>query len=481
MSFTLKQVRFVLLVLVFSVGIVGYSLISQAFDRIYAFEKNAGNQGMRTVGTSTGDWPMYQGDSGRSGFNGAETTITPANASRLKVHWKHLAAGGISSQVAAVNGTLYWGSWDGIEHATNLSGSDVWTANLGQTTDTSCNPPTAGVASTATVATVPINGTPTSVVFVGGGNSIFYALNASNGKPIWQTSLGTPPAYFLWSSPIVYNGSVYEGVASFGDCPLVRGAIVMMNASTGAIQNTFYTMPNGCLGASVWSSPTIDTATGSLYISTGNANRCSQTGQFFYSLVKLNASNLSLVQSWQIPPADRFSDNDFAATPTLFTATIGGINHNMVGVLNKNGKYYAFDRTNISQGPIWEAQVGNLGNAHNIASSAWDGTQLYVAGQATTINGTSCTGSVNALNPANGAFIWRVCQTSGSTLCPIVTSPGLLMIGQGRYLKVFKASSGSLLFSYKETITGSLFRAPIISNGVIYIGNMDGNLDAFGL
>jgi hypothetical protein len=42
---------------------------------------------------------------------------------------------------------------------------------------------------------------------------------------IWQTPLGAPPDDFLWSSPLVYNGSIYEWVASFPDCPLVRGGI----------------------------------------------------------------------------------------------------------------------------------------------------------------------------------------------------------------------------------------------------------------
>jgi hypothetical protein len=42
---------------------------------------------------------------------------------------------------------------------------------------------------------------------------------------IWQTPLGVPPDDFLWSSPLVYNGSIYEWVASFPDCPLVRGGI----------------------------------------------------------------------------------------------------------------------------------------------------------------------------------------------------------------------------------------------------------------
>jgi outer membrane protein assembly factor BamB len=402
--FTLKkQVTFIVMVLFFTTGMIGYLFFSQSIKPIYALNKNPVHSGAMSAFAS--DWPMYQGDLARSGFNAAETTITPANASQLKLHWKQTAAGSISSQVATANGLLYWGSWDGIEHATNLSGVDVWTANLGQTTSANCNPPTVGVASTAAVATVAINGVPTSVVFVGGGNSIFYALDANTGTEIWHTSLGTPPANFLWSSPLVYNASVYEGISSFGDCPLVRGAIVKMDAATGLIQNTFFTMPAGCLGGSVWSSPTIDTTDGMLYIATGNAKRCTQTGQKFLSIIKVNASDLSLNRFWQLPPADRYNENDFGATPALFTATIAGISRTMVGVLNENSKYYAFDRANLSQGPLWETQVGNLGSAINISSSVWDGTNLYVASVATTINGTSCVGSVNALNPANGAFI----------------------------------------------------------------------------
>jgi outer membrane protein assembly factor BamB len=477
MSNALKRVMVVVMALAFIAGMLGYWLISQGVERIYASNGNAVNP--RIGVASSGDWTMYQGDLGRSGFNAAETTITPTNASHLKLHWKNTASGTISSQVAVANGLLYWGSWDGIEHATNLSGQDVWTANLGQTTDTACNPPTVGVSSTAAVATVQINGAATSIVFVGGGNSIFYALDANSGAEIWHMSLGTPPSNFLWSSPLVYNGNVYEGIASFGDCPLVRGAVVEMDATTGMVKQTFYTMPAGCLGGSVWGSPTIDTTDGSLYIVTGNGKRCTAAGQMFLSIIKLNAADLSLLQFWQLPPADRFSDNDFGATPTLFTASIGGVTHNMVGVLNKNSKYYAFDRTTISQGPVWERQLGNLGSAHNISSSAWDGTTLYAASDATTINGTSCLGSVSALNPADGSFIWRICQTA-KTWCPIVAAPGLLVIGQGRSLTVLNASSGAKLFNFREPVSG-IFRAPSISNGIIYVGNTNGNLEAFGL
>lgn len=253
-----------------------------------------------------------------------------------------------------------------------------------------------------------------------------------------------------------------------------------MDASTGTIQKTFYTMPAGCLGASVWASPTIDAAAGTVYIATGNAKRCSPSGQFFLSVVELNATDLSLVQSWQVPPSDRFSDSDFGATPTLFTATIGGVMHNMVGVLNKNGKYYAFDRATLSTGPVWEAQVGNLGSAHNISSSTFDGTNLYIASDTTVIGGTSCQGSVNAVNPANGKFAWRLCQAQKAQ-CPLVSAPGLLIVGQGPYMRVLATSSGATLFTYHEPVKNGIFRSPIISNGIIYITNADGNLKAFGL
>jgi outer membrane protein assembly factor BamB len=114
----------------------------------------------------------------------------------------------ISTQSTVANGLIYWGSWDGIEHATKLDGSQAWTANLG-TAPTNCpdpNGPTSeGVLITATVAPVTINGTTTSVDFVGSANDTFYALNASTGAIIWHVSLGTSGTQVLWTSPVLYS------------------------------------------------------------------------------------------------------------------------------------------------------------------------------------------------------------------------------------------------------------------------------------
>jgi outer membrane protein assembly factor BamB len=188
------------------------------------------------------------------------------------------------------------GSWDGNEHATNLNGTQAWQKGLGYTFNANCNN-LVGVASTATLRTLSIGGTSTPVLFVGGGNATFYALNANTGATIWSTSLGSSPDHFIYSSPAFYKGSIYIGLSSFGDCPLVQGQLIKLNAKTGAIQHIFSVVPAGCLGGGVWGSPTIDANDNSVYFATGNDGSCSQGEPYTIALVKVNASDLSYISS----------------------------------------------------------------------------------------------------------------------------------------------------------------------------------------
>ena len=431
------------------------------------------------------DWPTYLENGAHDGYNKAETIINSSTAPNLKLKWTHSARGGISTQPVEANNLVYWGSWDGYEHATTLSNGLAWATYLGMTSDNSCNPVTVGVASTATIATVSINGVSTSVDFVGGGDANFYALNATTGKVIWHTPLGSSPSHFIWSSPTIYNGSIYIGVASFGDCPLVQGQVVMMNASTGAIQHVFNTVPNGCTGAGVWGAPTIDPSTGWLYAVTGNGGSCGSAEPYGEAILKLHASSLVLATYWQVPSSQQGFDTDFGSTPTLFTATINGTSTPMVGVGNKNGIYYAFNRNQVHQGPVWETRVAISGDCPQcgtgtISPSAFDGQTLYIAGGNTTINGANCAGGLRAVNPANGSFIWEHCMTGGPILGAVTVVPGVVAITEGTYLIVVDAKTSNTLFRYDDTGSGSLFYAsPSISNGVLYVGNMDNHLYAF--
>lgn len=430
-----------------------------------------------------GDWTGYLHDGARSGYNAAETTLTAATYPSLKMAWSITAGGVISDQPAVVNGVSYWGSWDGLLHATSATGASLWTANLGQTTDASCDPPTAGVASSPSIGAV--HGA--TAVFVAGGDSRFYAVSAATGAILWSTSLGTSTSHFLWSSPLIYKGSVYEGVSSFGDCPLVAGAVVRMDENTGAVMNVLHTVPAGCVGVGVWGSVTIDSATGVLYFATGNAGSCGSAEPLAESVVAVKASNLSLISHWQIPNQATGGDIDFGSTPTLFTATISGQNRALLGVVNKDGVYFAFDRTNIAAGPVWSLQVGVGGDCPqcgtaDIAPSAFDGSKLYVASGSTRINGASCLSSVRALNPATGAPLWQDCLNAGTILAALTVTPGVVIATSGAKVMAFNTSTGAQIWSFADTTTGSgFYGAVVVSNGRLSVGNVDGKFFVFAL
>ncbi len=246
--------------------------------------------------SSAADWTTYIHDPSHSGFNSTETILNPSSASKLQGQWTLNAGSSISTQAVVANGMIYWGSWDGIEHATNLNGTSAWTANLGTVTSASCGGASLGIASSATVATVNINGTATSVVFVGGGDTQFYALNAATGAVIWHTPIGAPPNNVIWSSLVFYNGSLYTSTASLCDNPLTQGQVFRLNAATGAIQNTFNVVVNACVGGGVWGSISIDASNGTLYFTTGTIDySCPQAEVMAYGIVQLDASNLALI------------------------------------------------------------------------------------------------------------------------------------------------------------------------------------------
>jgi outer membrane protein assembly factor BamB len=439
---------------------------------------------------SPGDWTSYLSSAG-TGFDPWESTITPATAPGLKLHWIKQGASVITVQPVEANGIVYWGDWSGNEHATSVSGQAVWSTSLGPP-HADCGSgfsyaPNPGVTSTASVATI----AGRSMVFVGGSDGQVYALDALTGKVLWHTPVGPSSAHFVWSSPAVYAGSVYVGVASFADCPLVRGQLLRLDAATGALQNVFQVSSPGCLGGTVWGSPTIDAATGYVYFATGGPDvSCLEHLPFTSSVIKVSASDLSLVDHWQVPADEQAGDGDFGNTPTLFSYRTGGPRqveyHLMVGVAHKNGTFYAFDRNHLSAGPMWRAHIAlggtqPLSDEGSISPAAFDGKTLYVAGGYTNIKGAGCYGSVRALDPATGAFLWEHCMSDGPVFGAVTAAPGLVVVGEGSSIVVLAASTGQTLFTYADPSGGPFYGAACIANGMLYQGNTDGQLFAFGL
>jgi polyvinyl alcohol dehydrogenase (cytochrome) len=432
--------------------------------------------GVAVLATTAGDWPMYLHEPGRSSATRDETILSPANAAGLVKRWSFQTGGPVEASATVVSGTVYIGSWDGYEYALDAAtGALKWKTFLGTTTSALCNPTEAGISSTAAVQ----NG----IVYVGGGDSFWYALNAATGAPLWRVFTGAAApygGYHNWSSPLIFYGYAIIGVASFGDCPLVQGQLLAVNLQTHQLVGRFNIVPAGQVGGGVWSSSALDPATGILYVTTGNPGTTAAAQPLTQAMVAITASTLTLKGAWQIPPAQDFGDSDFGATPTLFD---DGLGHHLVGAQNKNGIFYAFDRTNVGAGPVWQLQIGYSHDcpqcgAGGIAPAVSAVGVLYVASGYTLAQGNAVPGAVRALNPATGALLWEH-AAPGSILAGMAYANGLIVDGAGNTMEVLNAATGALLYSY--TTGNAIYAAPSISNGQIFEASSDGMVYAFGL
>jgi len=529
-----------------------------------------------------GAWPKYLHDNGGTGFV-ADGGLAAATAARLKAMpgWPVQLGATISTQPVLANGLIYVGAWDGYEYALTPSGAIQWKRFVGITTKgKACQYPI-GIAGTAAVATVPIpfasgggqdgGSSKRSVLYVGGGGNAdasgktfaggtaqLFALDAHSGDVLWHTALGSSPDHFIWSSPAVYRGSVYIGVSAFADCPLIQGRLVQLDASTGQIQHTADMVPSGCIGASIWGSPTIDEAAGAVYVATGNPEPCSifgpqvgttirpkraamtaglallglllagfawprpsirgifwggvgiavlglagtsvlvvgphieQTEPYAQAVVRLSAADLRVQGHWQIPAAESVFDSDFGSTPTLFRGTVTpeGVARELVGVANKNGIYYVFDRANLDRGPVARLRIATGGNPPtsgngSISPSAFDGSHLYIGGGHIAVNGQLYPGTVSAYDPDDlRAPVWRSGLSGGPVLGAVTAVPGLVVVGAGSSMVALDSARGTVVFQISAGGSSAhpsiFYGAASVEDGVLYEGDTAGTLYALG-
>ncbi len=424
---------------------------------------------LTSAGAAGGDWPTYLHDLQRTGA-GSDTILSPANVGQLTKSWSFKTGGVIASSPTVVGGTVYVGSWDGYEYALDAAtGAMKWKTYLGVTQVPTCDPPSLGISSAAAVQ----NG----VVYVGGGDSYWYALDATSGAILWKVFTGDnsgASGHYNWSSPLIYNGYAYIGVASLGDCPLVQGQLLQVSLSTHQVVNTFNAVPAGQTGGGIWVSPSIDTTTNTIYVATGTQSTPFQP--YSQAVVSLNASTLAVKDSWKLPESEVANNSDFSGTPILFNDAAG---NPLVAALNNDGSVFAFNRTNLAGGPIWQDQIVSDGtNAGTVSSGAFANGRLYEAGGNTSINGVGYKGAVRALDPATGKYLWQ--HGAPDVVVPALAySNGLVIDGAGSVLEVLDATTGTRLYSY--TTSNRMYAAPSVSNGQIFTGNNDGYVYAFGL
>jgi polyvinyl alcohol dehydrogenase (cytochrome) len=382
------------------------------------------------------NWSAYLFNPVHSSLGTGAKAITPTVATNITPAWgkPFKPAGGFFASPIVYNGSVYIGGRSGIFYQVSEStGAVLNSVNLG--TENACNAGSSvpGITATATVAPDPSRGGAPTVYVTGGsggagnGGIYLWALDAGDLHPVWATDpvpVSTEAGAYAWSSPTVSGGRISVGIASACDVPLVRGGLGIFKQSTGSLVGDYYTVPSGSIGGGIWSSAAVSGS--STWVTTGNGDETAGANQGdSFAIARLHGT--TRVDIWTVP-GQVGTDNDFGASPTLFSGLVGGVTTSLVGACNKNGIFYALPSQSLSGGPVWTYQLAAAPSTNGdtcISAAVWDRSkhQLLIGSPQTAIpiDGSQWAGSIQSLSPdadATSRVIWAM-----GLPCPVLGTP----------------------------------------------------------
>ena len=395
---------------------------------------------------------------------------------------------------------IYVGSYTGVFYALDeATGTVLWKRFIGFAPLRTCRQPL-GVVSTAAVRSVPNSdgSGSTPVVYVAGPDGYLYALDGVTGAVRWRNLIAQPSStvndYFNWSSPTIVGDRVYVSFSSTCDRPLVRGSLAVFDRiQLGARLATFYSVPAGSLGGGVWTSAAATSA--AVFITTGNTcesgsppeSGCTSTNQGgdSYSLVRLNPTSLARVAAWKVPVASCMwpatltgvltrclrGDRQRDRTPWSARAT-RTVPLRIPGGQPERAVVEAPDRYRRGRG--WQGLI---------AAAIFDGSRLFLAGNATTIGGVAYQGSVRRVDPATGNVVWARGLPANVYGTPAANGARVLAVptsqGAGTYL--LDADTGAVLATINNgSRADQLFPQPVFADRYLLLTSTFANrLDAY--
>jgi len=261
------------------------------------------------------------------------------------------------------------------------------------------------------------NGTAWAAYF-GDQHANAYAVDAVTGKLLWKTHVEEFPGALITGAPALAEGKLYVPTSSMEEvfagnpnyeCCRFRGSVSALDAATGKVLWKSYTVAEepkpvrkskvgvqlwGPSGAGVWSSPTVDLKSRTLYVTTGDGYSDPaapttdsflafdlETGKLKWSqqMTKGDAFNVNCGAPAEMRancPEANGPDFDFGSSPIL---VLLGNGRRALIAGQKSGMVYALDPD--KQGELlWQRRVGRGGTAGGVQwGSAADAKDVYVA------------------------------------------------------------------------------------------------------
>jgi alcohol dehydrogenase (cytochrome c) len=339
--------------------VVAASILAMSFTLQPSFAKPVTSDDLVKAQENTGEWLTY-GRNYRNWRYSPLSEITPDNAAKLAPVWAMSTGGqfgGLEATPLFRDGVLYFTADYARTFAVDAkSGNIIWRYEpeyeQGFNAVLCCGPISRGLA------------LKDDLVIVARLDSKLVALNRADGKVAWEAKIDDwKNGVTTNSAPLIVKDHVIIGVSGgeYG----VRGYLKSFNAKTGALEWQTFTIPApGEPGSETWpkddswkrgGGPTwltgsYDADTNTLYWGTGNPGSWqadTHPGDNLWTdcMLSLDPDTGKIKWGYQYTPNDAW-DYDGMATPILVDTTIDGKPAKVAVVSNRNGYFYAIDRTN---------------------------------------------------------------------------------------------------------------------------------------
>ena len=531
------------------------------------------------------DWASYNHDARGWRFNSAEQSLSPDNVATLEEKWRFPTkgsgekVGAIHATPTVVNGHVYFGTARfPAFYKLKPDGSLAWVYRI-PPNEAPRDLPQGGVnrieGSDGVVASALVTG---DAVYFGNSAGIFFALDRVTGKERWSVNTraeGFPNHHTINTfnaSAVLADGKVIVGGGGYEhpypldpeyQCCTGRGFVVAFDPESGDVvwkyevgeppqkfpepiaiedDNGRHLYTHGPSTSSVWSTPSYDEATGTIFFGTDVHNSPRQPTDddprlySKYSAAVIAVDVRSGKEKWvtQVNAGDifnhtmsgydsntgRYKDCSIGDTPKVYDVQIDGESTAVVGFGCKNGGFYVMRADTgeiVAQTPVHsgkpEYPLSPQRDPRMIAlpsaiggiqtGCATDGTRVYTNGLDwlslnTKKPGSPEAGRVVCLASDLKTESWRherpkirsIFYTGGDPVAAGISVGGGLACfapAVSEKLVVLDAATGEVL---NELPTGPLWTGPSISRGRIYIGTgsimflkqqQTGSLISFGL
>jgi len=434
--------------------------------------------------------PMWNGwgnDVANTRFQSTKAAgLTAADVPKLTLKWAFGFPGATSAsaQPTIAAGRVFVGNETGFVYSLDAkTGCTHWSFKAD-----------AGVRSAITIARIAQDSGARIMAMFGDVRANVYAVDAQTGSVIWKTKVDEHALARVTGAPSYLNGRLYVPVSSVEEVPAARpnyacctfrGSVVALDAATGKQIWKTHMIPeepkivgkNSAgtplwkpAGAAVWTSPTLDLATNTIYVGTGNAYT-SPAAPTSDAVVALDMTSGAIKWTQQVTPNDVYvigckagvencpdkvgPDFDFGNSPILRTVEGG---RRVLALGQKSGVVYGLDPDNNGK-VLWQMRAGKGGELGGIEwGTAADESNIYVP-VSDVLRPPAEAGGLFAFRLATGEQVWQApapalsCTSgpgcTGAQSAAISVIPGVVFSGSvDGHIRAYATADGKIIWDF---------------------------------